>query len=70
MNRGAVALAKKLPNHGDQRRFAAAHGIGEDVVSRWIRGVRTPSVKNRRWLQQEYNIPWHWWDERIEAAAA
>lgn len=72
MNRGALALKKKLQKRGAKAELAREFKIGPDRVSRWLTGERKPDPPMRAWLEDKYRIGWRLWDQPVptEEAAA
>jgi hypothetical protein len=67
-NRGSVALASVVPQHGQKtalaRELSELGGkVDNAMVGRWASGKRRPDPSNRRRLEELRQIPWTWWDE-------
>jgi len=70
VNRGAVALAKKTRDRGDQRHVADKADLDEGYLSRLVRGERIPGLRARQKLLANFGIPMEWWDEPTKEPAA
>jgi transcriptional regulator with XRE-family HTH domain len=63
MNRGALALKKKLQKRGAKADLARYLGIGPYIVSKWLSGDSRPDPPMRARLEDKYRIGWSWWDQ-------
>lgn len=66
LNKGAVRLGEKLIEFGARARLARELQIGPDRVSRWLNGQRVPGTLHRRYLEDDYGIPWRLWDDEVK----
>jgi len=70
MNRGALALQKKVAERGEKAKLARDLDVGLDVVSRWVSGERLPTPKQRAEIEDRLKISWRLWDEEAPARSA
>lgn len=62
-------MAALVVNHGDLTRIAREVGRDSSVVGRWVSGARKPDGESRGLLWRKFQIPPHWFDEPVDAAA-
>lgn len=60
---GSRALDAALNEHGSRKDLAEKLGRGQELVSRWASGWRTPVPPDRKRLEAEFGIPWDAWDD-------
>lgn len=69
LSRGAKALAEHITDEngnvrlGKAKDLAATLSVGQDLVSRWSRGITKPAIANRKKLMQLLGIGLFDWDE-------
>lgn len=63
VNRGAELLAIQVLAHKGQSHLAAALGLNQGNLSRYVRGEKTPGLRTRSLLEDRCGIPVRSWDE-------
>ena len=70
MNRGALALQKKLKERGAKADLAREFEVGPYIVSKWLSGETLPGPVMRARIEDKFKIGWRLWDQPTSEAAA